>query len=141
MSTPDKRIPYYLAGPMTGLPKFNYPAFLDAAERLRREGFSILNPVDLDSKDAFNAALCSPDGLMPDDGVAGVSYGELLGRDVALIADKAGGVIVLPKWEKSRGARLEVFLASRILGFDVWEYRPELEHTLCLMTPDEIINA
>lgn len=33
----------YVAGPMTGLPEFNYPAFHDAADRLRAVGFAVVH--------------------------------------------------------------------------------------------------
>ena len=36
-----KRI--YIAGPMTGLPDFNYPAFNAAAARMRALGFEVEN--------------------------------------------------------------------------------------------------
>lgn len=39
-----KRI--YLAGPMTGLPEFNYPAFHAEAARLRGLGYQVENPAD-----------------------------------------------------------------------------------------------
>jgi hypothetical protein len=34
----------YIAGPMTGLPDFNYPAFNAAAEELRAKGWHVENP-------------------------------------------------------------------------------------------------
>lgn len=34
----------YISGPMTGLPECNYPAFNEAAEKLRRNGHDVINP-------------------------------------------------------------------------------------------------
>ena len=34
----------YIAGPMTGIDKFNRPAFTAAAKRLRKEGKVVINP-------------------------------------------------------------------------------------------------
>jgi hypothetical protein len=36
----------YLAGPMTGLPEFNYPAFNAEAARLRALGYQVENPAE-----------------------------------------------------------------------------------------------
>ena len=36
----------YLAGPMTGLPEFNYPAFHAEAARLRQLGYHVENPAE-----------------------------------------------------------------------------------------------
>ena len=34
----------YISGPMTGIPEFNYPAFIEAKTLLEKEGFSVLSP-------------------------------------------------------------------------------------------------
>ena len=39
----------YIAGPMTDLPEFNFPAFNRAAAKLRSEGFDVTNPAELHS--------------------------------------------------------------------------------------------
>ena len=36
----------YIAGPMTGIDKYNKPAFDDAARRLRKQGKIVINPAD-----------------------------------------------------------------------------------------------
>lgn len=103
--------PIYVAGPMTGLPQFNIPAFNRQTERLRAAGYAVVSPVELDSDEIRAEALASPDGhMLPNGKIGGESWGEILGRDVRVIADTIGAICVLPGWQKSRGARLEVFV-------------------------------
>lgn len=103
----------YIAGPMTGIPQFNFPAFIRLALMLRGAGFTVVNPAELDDPDARAAALSSEDG---DPALyarlTGLTWGDFLARDLKLIAD--GGIdaiCVLPGWARSRGARTETFTA------------------------------
>jgi hypothetical protein len=87
----DHTLTWYLTGPMSGVPEFNYPLFISVGEKLRAAGINLINPAEI-----------TPPG-------AGQSWGHLLGRDVELVADKCGGIILLPRWERSRGSRLEAY--------------------------------
>lgn len=101
----------YIAGPMTGLPQFNIPAFERQAARLRTAGYAVVSPVELDSNEIRTEALASSTGAMPADGkIGGETWGEILARDVRVIADTIDAICVLPRWYMSRGARLEVFV-------------------------------
>ena len=103
---------YYLSGPMTGLPKFNIPAFEYATSYLRSEGYTIISPAELDSSETRGAGLASVGGQLDEEGkVGGVSYGEMLGRDVRIVIDNAQGMIFLPGWWTSKGARIEAYTA------------------------------
>ena len=104
---------FYLAGPMTGIPQFNFPRFYKAAKVLRTLGYEIISPAELDDEDGTaKIALASSDGLLDENSkVNGNTWGDLLARDVKLIADTCKGTIFLPGWQKSRGARLEAFVA------------------------------
>jgi hypothetical protein len=104
--------PWYLAGPMTGISHFNFPAFEQAARFLRDRGMLVVSPHEEDSPEVQAAAWASPDGKLDAEGkIAGETWGDILARDVKLVADGIHGVILLRGWEKSRGARLEAFVA------------------------------
>src|ERR1051325_9395844 len=107
----------YTAGPMTGYPQFNFPAFDCAAQSLRIAGFDVVSPAELDDPADREHALKSPDGAPGTEGSH--TWGELLARDVKLIADEVDGVVLLPGWENSKGARLEAFIA-RLVGKPVF---------------------
>lgn len=85
----------YIAGPMTGLPDHNYPAFNKAADDLRAIGFEPLNPVDV-------GARCAPE--------CDHDWQWYMRRTLALLLT-ADRVALLPGWEDSRGARIERGLA------------------------------
>jgi hypothetical protein len=109
---PVTPVVYYLAGPMSGHPQFNHPLFRTIAQRLRDAGYMIVNPADLDSVALQRAALESNDGdASVVEELIGESWGDVLARDVKVIADEIDEIIVLPEWWTSRGARLEVYVA------------------------------
>lgn len=128
---------YYLAGPMTGIPQFNFPLFLETAERLRAQGYDIVSPAELDSDETKAAAMASPDGAVGSGTTNGETWGDFLARDVKLVADEVDGIIALPGWEKSRGAVLETFVA-RLCGKPVWEV--DLDTLDLLPVALELIN-
>ena len=112
----------YLAGPMTGIPQFNYPAFIAMADRLRASDFDVVSPAELDDPDDRAAALASPDGRMLayTEGT-GKTWGDFLSRDVKLLSDNGiKAVVVLPGWQQSRGARLETFVANAMCGLPIY---------------------
>jgi hypothetical protein len=97
---------------MTGLPQFNIPAFDLMAERLRNVGHGVLSPAELDSEAAREYALSSEDGKLDSNNqIRRETWGDMLARDVKIVSDVVDGIVVLPGWENSRGARLEVFVA------------------------------
>ena len=113
---------YYIAGPMSGIPRFNIPAFDEAAKNLRAAGYNIVSPAELDDPVTREMAYNSLDGstlkgVHPN----GESWGDFLARDVKIVADKVTGIIALPGWRESRGARLEMMVAL-LCGHDLLEY-------------------
>lgn len=103
---------YYLAGPMRGIPEYNFPAFRNAAFKLRNTGLTIISPAEMDEQVGFNA---ETDGWSSDDAADAVV------RDVKAIAN-ADGIILLPGWEQSKGSWQEIitanYLGKQILTYD-----------------------
>lgn len=100
---------YYLAGPMSGIPQFNFPAFDAACLRLRAAGFDIVSPHEHDTPETQAAARASVDGAPMPKETGAETWAECLARDVVLVGDVCAGIIFLPGWERSRGAKLEAF--------------------------------
>ena len=101
---------FYLAGPMTGYEQFNFPAFHAAAKALRAKGLEIISPAEMDEENGVaEKAMASESGDLIDAEIK-ETWGDLLARDVKLIADGVDGIIFLDGWQASRGARLEAFV-------------------------------
>lgn len=80
----------YVAGPMSGLPQNNYPAFNAASVELQRKGYDVVNPAEVSIA-----------------GMKRVHYVDLLRADLKGLL-QCDGVAVLPGWERSVGATNEV---------------------------------
>lgn len=112
----------YLAGPMSGIPQFNFPAFREAAKALRELGHDVISPAELDEQTQVAAeAEASPDG---DTSKLSETWGDLLSRDVKIVADEVQGVAFLPNWHKSRGAKLEAYVGV-LCGHAFYLYRDQ----------------
>jgi hypothetical protein len=106
------KLTVYLAGPMTGIPQFNFPKFDRIAKELREAGFNVISPAEMDDPETRAWAMASTDGAIGSGSSKGETWGDFLSRDVKIVADKVEGVVCMDGWEKSRGARLEVFVAN-----------------------------
>jgi hypothetical protein len=116
MNTDIRRV--YIAGPMRGIPQFNFPAFDSAADALRAQGFVVCNPADRDRAKHGDSVNDSPTGNLKDIEHTGFSLREAMADDLSWIASEADIVAVLPGWQNSAGARAEVALAHA-LGLEV----------------------
>ena len=101
---------FYLAGPMRGIPKWNFPAFDAEAARLRELGHVVFNPADMDRDAGFDES-CGvlPEGFMR----------EAFERDIEAIKE-CDAIVVLPGWLNSTGALAECGVA-RWLGIPIFE--------------------
>ena len=82
----------YIAGPMTGLPDFNYPAFHAEAARLRALGFHVENPAENPAQPTWEAYMHQ-------------ALQQMLTCEA---------VAFLPGWSESRGALLERYVAQQV---------------------------
>jgi Domain of unknown function (DUF4406) len=103
----------YLAGPMTGIPFFNFPLFHKVATRLRDQGHEVFNPAERDIVRHNGTDISNAEG---DPAKAardhGFSLREALAEDTAYICNEATAICMLPGWESSAGARAEHALAA-----------------------------
>jgi hypothetical protein len=108
--TVDKSLTWYLAGQMRGIPHCNFPAFIHATEVLRAQNYNIISPAELDSPATRKDAVSCIAGEDRET-YGGKTPGQILARDVQIVADRVDGLIFLSNWWQSRGARLEAFTA------------------------------
>ncbi len=84
----------YIAGPMTGIERLNYPAFNAAAAKLRAQGYEVENPAEND--------------LPP-----GKQWHEYMRHAIPRLLT-CTMVGLLDGWTQSKGALLEVEIAQRL---------------------------
>lgn len=101
----DRDLTYYIAGPMTGIPEYNFPAFDAALECLGKEGIKCVSPHQIDHGETTETRRHLP-------------YQTYLRAGFKLLLD-CGGIILLKGWTHSRGTRHELHIA-RALHFPVF---------------------
>lgn len=87
-----KRI--YIAGPMTGHPDLNFPAFHREAAYYRSQGVEVVNPAEINS-DPF------------------AGWHDCMRADIRELVT-CDAIAMLPGWEKSKGANLEHHIARQL---------------------------
>jgi hypothetical protein len=80
---------------MTGIPDWNFPTFHATAKKLRDAGHEVFNPAETDNGDTTKP------------------WEYYMRKDLAMLC-AAEAVAVLPGWQKSRGANLEVSVAESV---------------------------
>lgn len=96
----------YIAGPMTGVPDWNHPAFHAAARTLREQGHEAINPAE-----TFGG-----DTTRPRRDYMRAAVESLL---------RADAIHLMAGWQTSEGAKLEMRIAAE-LGLP---FLPSLEKT------------
>jgi hypothetical protein len=92
----------YLSGPMTGVENFNHDLFNKVAAEFRMVGFEVCSPSEFFDGDKTRER-------------------EEYMREAFKYLLEADTVVILPGWEQSKGARIEITVAQE-LGLNLVEY-------------------
>lgn len=99
----------YIAGPMTGKPLYNFPAFDKATAEWEGAGWDVVSPAEMTRiiwRETFGREF---DPATTDTSAA--DYRMFMRADLLAVMD-VDALALLDGWEKSRGASLEVAVAS-----------------------------
>lgn len=91
----------YISGPMRGIEDFNFPAFNERAEWLRKLGYEVINPAE-----SFG-------------GRTDLGWHDYMRVDIESLLH-VDSVCLLPGWENSVGVKVELTVAAA-LGLRVWD--------------------
>lgn len=85
---------WYVSGPMTGMPGLNFDLFNQTTAEMRAAGYTVVNPAEI-----------NPDPK--------ADWKDCMRADIRALMD-CRGIVLLPGWENSRGARLELANAEAL---------------------------
>lgn len=103
------QVKIYLAGPMTGIKDFNFPAFDKAAKELEDAGYIVFNPAANDRRRYGDDFLQHPERF---------DRRATMFDDTSWICNNANIIALLPGWERSKGVAVEKALAE-YLGLEI----------------------
>lgn len=131
MSVVAKQIPRaYCCGKMRGRKWFAFPEFDAAAERLRRLGWDVANPAEIDRNCGFDAMTLPDDtdwNVLP----PGLDIDEIMARDIDALESCAAIYIITDGVMTSDGARIEMANARKNGKLFLYD----------LMTDEELADA
>lgn len=113
----------YLSGPMTGLPGYNFHAFHAEAERLRKLGYYVINPAEINAGNVLK-------------------HHEYLRADIKALCD-CDTIALLPGWNKSHGAVSEMKVAKMlkiqaVMASDILEKRDSSDEGTWISEPERM---
>lgn len=91
----------YLCGPMRGIKELNHPAFFEAEEALKKKGYNVINPARMDQE----LGLDPHNSQMDQEFITDCAR-----RDIDAVFE-CDELVLLPNWEKSKGAKAEIAVA------------------------------
>ena len=111
-----RRRKIYIAGPMRGIPLYNFPEFDKAAEKLFNEGWDPVNPAELDRELGYHPEEMPVSfdwNSLPE----GFPLKEIVAKDIDALTE-CDAIYMLAGWERSKGAKAELAVAIW-LGLEV----------------------
>lgn len=111
-----RRRKIYIAGPMRGIPFYNFPEFDRAAEKLFNEGWDPVNPAELDRELGYHPE-DMPVNFDWNSIPEGFPLKAIVAKDIDALTE-CDAIYMLAGWEKSKGAKAEVAVAMW-LGLEV----------------------
>lgn len=109
----------YIAGPMSGVANFNFPLFFETEEKLKELGYEVINPAHNDGKTLEEALAMAGTPERPNN-----SWGYYMRRDLPHVLS-VDALCVLPNWQRSKGASLEVHVAEA-LGLPIFVLKDDV---------------
>lgn len=98
----------YIAGPMSSVKDFNFPLFFETETKLKELGYEIINPARNDGNTLEEALENAGSPERPNH-----SWASYMRRDLPSVL-AVNAICVLPDWQKSKGARLEISVAEAL---------------------------
>lgn len=125
---------WYIAGPMRGIPNYNYPLFDKARDYLAYSDPEavIISPADED-REAGVVDETGPSVVLTDD----FDIYEVLRKDIAIVSQEATHLCLLPNWFQSEGARVEAHVAAAV-GVIIYEWD---DNTIWYRTAPQILGV
>jgi hypothetical protein len=129
----------YIAGPMRGIPEYNFPAFLEAAKFLRGMGYHVFCPAELDTIFELDTHTDRTIEEQEDASIPEITR-RFVRRDVHILCNELAAehgdfLVTLEGWPASTGASGEVALA-RWLHLPVYAFKGILELGLVPVGPN-----
>lgn len=100
----------YIAGPMTGYPEFNFPAFYAAEQRLRERGWIVFNPANKKDEAALDKEAFKT-GDAKEAVAKGFDFRKAFLWDVSKVIE-GDAIYMLNGWAGSAGAKAEHAVAE-----------------------------
>jgi hypothetical protein len=92
----------YICGAMRGIPQLNHPAFFEAEDTLKKKGHNVINPARMDQELGLDPHNSQMDSKFIEDCAR---------RDIDAVFE-CDELVLLPNWEKSKGAKAEIAVAQ-----------------------------